>query len=108
MLKAFAELGDVYRNAPCQEYPGTWMLCPPQHLEAMGYGSSSTYSSDAEAIAAGNALLDKLEAAKVEYDTTDLSVCWKASDNDPRVGEVWFTGFYKLGSWSHFGYFKVS
>ena len=86
MLKAYAELGHVFRTEPCKEYPGTWLVCTPKHLEDMGYGSIGTKTL-LEARLAGSALLDKLEADGVEYNTRDISVCWEANDNDPRIGQ---------------------
>lgn len=105
-LKSYAELGTVYRTAPCVEYPGCWLVCTPKHLEDMGYGSIGAHTLE-EAQAAGSKLLDKLEADLVEYNPRDISVCWEASDNDPRVGQVWFTGFYKLGHFNHYGHFRT-
>jgi hypothetical protein len=105
MLMKYAELGTVHRNQPCQEYPGSWLLCTPKYLEDKGY-SSCSYSTQELAQAAGLDLINKLEAAAVEYSPYDICLCWGASDNDPRIGQVWFTGFYKLGNWNVYGQFR--
>jgi hypothetical protein len=106
MLKSYAELGTVHRGAPCQEYPGTWLVTVSNDITSKSNRGTMLCGSKNEAITAGTALVNTLEDELVEYNPRDIGVCWQASDNDPRVGEVWFTGFYKLGHWNHFGHFR--
>ena len=96
-LKRYAELGTVHRTEPCQEYPGEWLLFFPWAPNEQSYGSY------ADARDAATKLLNKAEDDKREYDPKDVSICWKCSDNDPRVGQVWFTGFYCHGRFNLFG-----
>lgn len=37
----------------------------------------------------------------------EVSICYKCSDNDPRIGEVWFAGFYMVGKFDTFGRWKA-
>lgn len=95
MLKPFAALGTVHRGEPCKEYPGQWLVfsagkeLPP--LPSFDEAYSVAYKEC------------------IEYDKHDqqepikVSICWKASDDDPRIGEVWFTGFYQHGKFNQFG-----
>jgi hypothetical protein len=106
-MRAFKELGTVHRGDPCLEYPGCWLVCTPKYLEDIGYGSMGCRTHE-EAIAQGVALINRLEDALLEYNPRDISVCWEASDNDPRVGEVWFTGFYKAGYYNHWGQYRTT
>lgn len=107
MLRAYAELGTVHRTEPCQEFPGEWLLCIPKALEgkcAEHYKESHTTLREAQA--AGEHLLSWLEYNRIEYNPKDITVCWKCSDEDPRIGQVWFTPFYRHGSWTFFGGYK--
>lgn len=97
-LRKFAELGQVHRGEPCQEYPGEWMVyykSPDEDIEV------SKGSFD-EAYQAASKFLIKYDADVREF-PLQLSICWKCSDNDPRVGQVWFTGFYQHGKFNQFG-----
>ena len=79
-LKAFQDLGHVYRNEPCQEYPGKWIVY-------VNGNDPSAYGDRGEAY---------VNAAHRSEDTdAKVSVCWECSDNDPRIGQVWFTPFYQ-------------
>ncbi len=86
-MKNYADLGHVYRGEPCKEYPGAWL--------AYSDGKESSHTSFDEA----------LRTIKAHYEETGGkgSVCWACSDNDPRVGQVWFTGFYQHGKLDTFG-----
>lgn len=114
MLPKFSELGTAHRGDPCQEYPGKWILFMPACLqEGMNclddYPASGTQrecASQEEAIAYGEKIIARAEEAKMEYNIRDFSVCWSCSDDDPRVGQVWFTGFYRAGQWSMFGQYR--
>lgn len=88
-MKAYADLGHVYRCEPCIEYPGQWIV----------------YASDA---AIAHATFDAAyKHAKHLAETLDkVSVAWGASVDDPRIGQVWFTGFYVAGSFDQFGRWK--
>ncbi len=107
-LKAYAELGHVHRTEPCQEYPGQWLLCLPNALkEAVGEYQES-HTSQESARLHGEEILNRMEADLVEYNPRDIGVCWQASDNDPRIGQVWFTGFYQHGHWNHYGQYRTT
>lgn len=84
MLKKFSELGTVHRGEPCQEYPGMWIVytTKPYGQEDQEFHNKEAARHYANAVARFN-------------DVQKVSVCWKCSDNDPRVGQVWFTGFYE-------------
>jgi hypothetical protein len=86
-LRKYAELGHVYRNSPCVEFPGSY------HFYSNGYevGILPGEVGEAAALAHLTALLDKPETKSGK-----LSVSWCCSDNDPRVGQVWFSGYYCL------------
>lgn len=104
VLKKYAELGHVYRTEPCQEYPGEWILCIPKALEALCHGEYvESHQSQGEARLAGDKLLAWLESNGVEYNPREITVCWKCSDEDPRIGQVWFTPFYRHGGWNVWG-----
>ena len=87
MMRTFAQLGHVHRCEPCKEYPGEWIVyC---HGEQTG-----TFTSADAAIASA-----RIQSEDAEH----TSVCWACSDDDPRVGQAWFTGFYQLGYFDRFG-----
>ena len=98
VLKPYNKLGTTHRNEPCIEYPGEWIVY------SAGEEHSSHPNYDAAYVAAYQEAL--------EYDKRDqhvpinISICWKASDNDPRIGEVWFTSFYEHGKFNQFGSYK--
>lgn len=93
-LKKYAELGNVFRNEPCQEYPGEWIVY-------VNGSESSKHPAFDKAFNAAKEASDK--AQDIE---TEVSVCWNCSDGDPRVGEVWFTSFYRHGKFDCFGSYK--
>lgn len=107
VLKRYAELGHVHRTEPCFEYPGEWLLCIPKALEdkCADYYRES-HASQKEAQDCGQRLLAWLEQSQVEYNPREISICWKCSDDDPRLGQVWFTPFYRHGSWSVWGQYR--
>lgn len=92
-MKRYAELGHVHRTEPCEEYPGEWL----SYREGGDERSFPTFQA---------AYNDAL--ARNEIDGAKTSVCWCASNNDPRIGEVWFTGFYQHGYFDLFGRYRQS
>ena len=90
-MKPYSALGETYRCDPCQEYPGKWILFLPLPYEGK---TEHSFSSKEEAMEAGERIVESWEREGLEYDYQKVSVGWKCSDNDPRVGQVWFTGFY--------------
>lgn len=111
-LKKFAELDTTNRGAPCQEYPGAWLICIPDALgsywtrfwmskERRHSGHSHATFEVAKVI--GEAFLNYLEEQHVEYNPRDITICWKCSDYDQRMGQAWFTGFYQHGRFNLFG-----
>jgi hypothetical protein len=107
VLKRYADLGNVHRTEPCMEYPGEWMLCIPKALEEKSreYYRES-HASQKEARDCGDRLLAWLEYNRIEYNPREITVCWKCSDEDPRIGQTWFTPFYRHGNWTFFGGYK--
>lgn len=80
-LRMLSELGHVHRIEPCAEFPGKWLV----------------YSPDEDAF-------DSLEQAMAFVadlsPNRDKSIYWQASDDDPRIGQLWFTGFYRHSKWN--------
>lgn len=89
------------------EYPGEWLLCIPKALESLCREQyQESHTSQADARQAGDKLLMWLEYHRIEYNPSEITVCWKCSDEDPRIGQVWFTPFYRHGQWTFFGGYK--
>lgn len=106
-LKKFAELGTANRGDPCQEYPGKWLIHYPYCLEEIiGENGEIEQSSLDDAKCAVKGLIRRLEEKQIEYNPRDITISWKCSDNDPRIGQVWFTGFYVHGRFSFFGQYE--
>lgn len=77
-MKKFAELGHVYRSEPCQEYPGSWRVYWDKH--------ETIFAEKEDAFNFAN--------NNVAVSGYDAKICWRCSEDDPRIGQVWFTGFY--------------
>ena len=97
-MKTYAELGHVHRGEPCIEYPGEWLV----YSKGEEKGSFTSFAD------AFDCALDwsKEYDSKEQDEPIRVSICWKCSDNDPRVGAVWFTGFYQHGKFNQFGDYK--
>lgn len=109
VLKRYAELGTVHRTEPCMEYPGEWLLCVSKEVEKRaGEYYRESHSTQQEAQDCGQRLLAWLEANRVEYNPREITVCWKCSEEDPRIGQMWFTPFYRHGRWSIWGHYRTS
>lgn len=102
-MKAYKDLGSVHRGEPCLEYPGEWLLFLPLPHEGK---TEHSFPTRQEALDAGVRITDKWESERVEYDPRKVSVGWKCSDNDPRQGQVWFTGFYVGWRMNMYGSYK--
>lgn len=100
-MKTYAQLQGYERNAPCQEYPGEWLT----YSEGKERGS---FPNLGLALAYAEELVKEWDNSKDRDVPIQVSVCWKASDNDPRIGEVWFTGFYQHGKFNQFGSYVAS
>lgn len=99
-MKKYSELGTVHRTEPCQEYPGKWFLYYPWQLPDE---KAKDFPSLSEAILHGELVINQAEEEKREYNPRDVTICWQCSDDDPRVGQVWFTGFYRHGRFNLWG-----
>lgn len=112
MLKKYNDLGTVHRTAPCLEYPGMWIINIPGYLdsdwsrfwrseerESLGH----SHPSFEVALQKAKEFLSYLERCKVEYDPRDIMISWKCSDNDVRIGKIWFTPFYTHGRFNYWG-----
>jgi hypothetical protein len=102
MLMKYSQLGHVWRTEPCQEYPGQWLLYWPGETGQQ----EESYPSFMEALNQGRKKIATLETLRQDFNACDVSICWKCSDNDPRIGEVWFTGFYQQGKFNAFGQYR--
>jgi hypothetical protein len=87
-VKTYAELTHVDRGDPCAEYPGQWIVYS-------GGEVAGTFTDSVAAIVSATHI--------VEARNDRVSVCWACSDDDPRVGQTWFTGFYTFGRFDQFG-----
>jgi len=88
-----AELCTVHRTQPCDDYPGRWIL---YHAGLELYRSKDFRNTFEFAV--------RLGARKGELD--GASICWDASEGDPRIGQVWFAGYYTHGTWDIFGQYR--
>ena len=76
------------RHKPCREYPGTWIVyafvrdVDPYDGEEL----VSEHKTEADAQQAAFAVYDR-----GMHDI--VSIAWHASDDDPRIDEVWFRPF---------------
>jgi hypothetical protein len=60
-------------------------------------GSFADMEDDTDMSTSARALAIKFANGEIKRDDdAKVSVCWKADDNDPRIGKVWFTSFYRL------------
>lgn len=100
-MNIYSDLGVVHRCDPCQEYPGEWLLYLPLPYEGK---TEHSFASKDEAMKAGSLITDAWEHERLEYDPRDVKIAWKCSDNDPRQGQVWFTGFYIACRMTIFGW----
>jgi hypothetical protein len=92
---ALADLCTVHRGEPTADYPGRWIL---YHAGQELYRSKDYANTFDFAVRIG--------ARKGELD--GATICWDASDGDPRVGQGWFTGFYQEGRWNQFGQYVTA
>ena len=77
-MKHYADLTPSERVEPCIEYPGKWYI----YIN----GKENCMTSKEAAF----------ELARINSDADKVSICWEASDDDPRIGKTWFTNFYRL------------
>jgi hypothetical protein len=116
-MKKYTELGTTHRTEPCEEYPGEWLVCIPESLgpnwnrwwfskprATLGH-SFQTFD---EAMNIAKSFLTYLEDQRVQYNPSSISICWKCTDNDPRIGECWFTGFFMHGRFNLFGDYRTT
>jgi hypothetical protein len=104
-LKKYSELGHVWRNEPCQEYPGEWLVFSQPDSVSEGDQEVRSFPSFNEAMVYARTRVDAYDSKEQSW-PIDISICWKCSDNDPRHGQVWFTGFYQHGEFNLFGEYK--
>jgi hypothetical protein len=90
-MRAYAELGHVHRTEPCIEYPGYWLV----YVDGSEVSQCITFEEAWEVCKRGLDTALQLNAK--------VSICWTCTESDPRVGEVWFTGFYQHGYFDQFG-----
>lgn len=115
-LPKYTELNTATRTKPCQEYPGEWLVCIPDglggHWSRFWFSDKNrphlghSFQTFDEAMNIAKNFLNYLEENHVEYNPTNITICWKATDNDPRIGEVWFTPFYMHGKFNFFGDYR--
>jgi hypothetical protein len=90
-MKHYSDLGHVFRCEPCIEYPGYWLL----FVDGKEAGQYNNFN---DCYAATQKSLD----IAMQLGVT-VSICWQCSEDDPRVGELWFTGFFQYGKFDQFG-----
>lgn len=98
-MKTYTELGTVHRTEPCVEYPGAWILY-------VSGEEQSRHESLELAKVAGRAAYERSDPRGWDNGSPDISICWSCSNYDPRMGQVWFTGFYQAGRFDSLGRFK--
>lgn len=101
-MKTLKELGTANRGDPCVEFPGEWILYYP----SKNGKEEEKFPTFDLAFSRAKNVLNRYEDEKREYDVRDFSICWRCSDNDPRIGQVWFTGFYCHGRFNIFGDYR--
>jgi len=89
-LPKYAELTHVNRGDPCQEYPG-------RYLSYLNGDDERSFESLEEA------RQDAYQRMPFTAPEMEASVCYSCSDDDPRIGQVWFTGFYQVGKYNRWG-----
>lgn len=94
-MKTYAQLGHVWRTEPCVEYPGEWIV----YSNGNEPGSFPTFD---EAYQGAVKRVQEYDSKEQDQEV-EVSICWACSDKDPRIGEVWFTSFYKHGKFNQFG-----
>jgi hypothetical protein len=96
-MKKYADLGTAHRCEPCVEWPG-------QYLIFINGNAPVSEESFPNFEAAYLAAQKEWELSTLEV-APRVSICWQATDGDPRVGQVWFTSYYQLGWINQFGQF---
>lgn len=103
MLPTYAQLTSSNRGAPCIEFPGQYIVYYQGRVD-----SRTLYLGDAHKEAL-KALQESDTDPEVNGDGVfiaqplRLTICWEASSNDPRLGQVWFSRSYQLGHYNLFG-----
>jgi hypothetical protein len=86
MLPKYEDLTTVNRGAPCEQFPGTY------YIYVDGAEKDTLSGEVGEYVA-----IEQFRQCVQEHVLAHrISLCWEASDNDPRIGQVWFTGFYTV------------
>ena len=93
MLPLYAELTTVNRGAPCKEYPGTYFLY--RNGQEFSHASGQVGESEALSLLFNVVYNAELHARSADYRGT-YTLAWSASADDPRIGQVWFTGYYTV------------
>lgn len=85
MLKKYSDLNFSDRNMPCQEYPGSWIIC----------------SHDSSNLTIKMSLSEAYEAGRLLSKThNNVYIFWLCSNNDPRIKESWFNQKIKHGQFN--------
>lgn len=91
-LPLLSQLTTATRGNPCQEYPGTWTVY-------IGGAEVGTFQDLPDDVSDKGAELNALSLARRLSDSDpegrEVTVSWQCSDQDPRHGQVWFTGYYQ-------------
>lgn len=93
MLKPYAELESYERHYPCLEYPGKWVI----YIDG---NDAMEHESFSDALNMSRELWEAVQGK--------VSIAWICTEGDPRVGQVWFTGFYIHGEFDQFGNYRTS
>lgn len=93
-LPRFADLTTRNRIEPTVEYPGKWLVALNGNIVEKDAGSLDAAIRKAKTVWE-DAPMDSI-----------VAVAWEASNDDPRIGELWFTGFYQHGKIDPFGRYR--
>jgi hypothetical protein len=94
-LKKYSELGTVHRCQPCQEYPGSWRV----YQDGKEVGIFAEFD---DAMICAKRAVEEYDSREQD-NPINVQIGWKCSDDDPRIGQIWFSGFYIHGKFSQFG-----
>jgi hypothetical protein len=98
-MRSYSELGHIYRGDPCKEYPGTWIV----YQDGTEIGSFRWEKDGDDPFTDAKSFALKQWEECLSAVSPKISVCWCSDDADPRIGQVWFSGFYQWGWLNSYG-----
>ncbi len=89
-LPCYESLTTSNRHDPCREYPGAYHVYADNNHVGDFYGEYE-----------GGTALDRAKRQALNLpDAMNIAVYWAASEDDPRIGQGWFTSYYRVWTWS--------